>query len=257
MQSLLAKVTAADIRTDPFPHIVITDALPADLYQQLSAGFPPFEVVGWAGGAPPPSNSRYALTASQIHDDARLSAVWKEFTAYHSSPAFFHQVVDLFAGFWPDALLRAVGGDLKAVSTGQWLRDRHADARILQDARIEINTPVTKRPSASRGAHLDTLNRIFTGLLYLRHPDDDAVGGDLELHRYRKGVPQDIDVFQFPDDAVEVVATVPYRPNTLVMFANGLHAIHGVGVRGLTPWTRRYVFISAEIEEQWLSRDAT
>jgi hypothetical protein len=253
MQSLLTGITPTDIQTDPFPHILVRDVMDPAVYAALSEGFPPFSKIGWDSPRPPPSNHRYQLSASQIVDHPDMSDVWKEFAVLHSSPAFFAQVVELFRDHWPQALKQHLGGSLLGHSMGLYQRDSHQDARILQDARIEINTPVSAGPSSSRGAHLDTSNRLFTGLLYLRHPDDDAVGGDLELFRWTRGPVAPLDSYCLPADAVEVVATIPYRPNQLVMFPQGLNALHGVGIRQPTPHTRRYVFISAELGEDWLT----
>lgn len=257
MQSLLSGVTPADIRLDPYPHVVKTDVLDAETYSALSDAFPPFSLMGWANpNRPPPSNSRYQQSAWIAANMDAMAPAWKAFTAFHSSPAFFAQVADLFRDHWPDALMDTLGGSLLGHSMGMILRDDHDKARILQDARAEINTPVTAGPSVSRGPHLDTMNRLFTCLLYLRHPDDDAVGGDLQLFRWKNGPVGNVDVFELPADAVEVVATVPYRANTMVIFPQGINAIHGVGLRHPTPHTRRYMFISAEIAENWLTSPA-
>jgi hypothetical protein len=51
---------------------------------------------------------------------------------------------------------------------------------------------------------------------------------------------------------VEAAVTVPYAANRLVIFPQGLHALHGVSPRHPTPHTRRYVFITAELTEDWL-----
>lgn len=254
MRSLLSGVTPADIRLDPYPHVVKADALDAETYAALSDAFPPFSLMGWSTpNRPPPSNHRYQLSTWTAANMDALAPVWKDFTGYHSSPAFFAEVVALFRDHWPDALRTALGGSLLGHGMGMILRDDYGTARILQDARAEINTPVTGRPSVSRGAHLDTMNRLFTGLFYLRHPEDDAAGGDLQLFRWKNGPIPNPDRFQLPDDAVEVVATVPYRANTMVIFPQGIDAIHGVSLRHPTPHTRRYIFISAEIAEAWLA----
>ena len=254
MRSLLSGITPTDIRLDPFPHIVVPDVLDEDTHRALNESFPPFSVIGWAGSPPPGSNRRYQLSAWLIANGSDLPPVWKEFVSLHASPAFFAEVVALFRDHWPAALKQALGGDLLGHPMGLLLRDSFDSARILQDARIEINTPVTVAagPSSSRGPHLDTPNRLFTCLYYLRHPDDDAVGGDLELFRWKNGPIADIDTYALPPESVDVVATVPYRANQMVIFPQGIDAIHGVGVRHPTPHTRRYVFISAEIEEDWL-----
>ena len=254
MTSLLSGITAADIRLDPFPHVVASDVMDPELCRVLGETFPPFAWIGWADPrCPPRSNRRFQLSAWSILNDDRMAPEWKAFVAHHSSPAFFAEVVELFRDHWPAAMTQALGGALLGHSMGLLLRDSHATARILQDARIEINTPVTAGPSSSRGPHLDTPNRLFTCLFYLRHPDDDAVGGDLELFRWKDGPVPDFDAFQFPPDVVERVATVPYRANQLVIFPQGVDALHGVGVRHPTPHTRRYVFISAELEKGWMA----
>jgi hypothetical protein len=252
MKTVLDGLTARDIRTDPYPHVFIPDVLDAATARALSDGFPPFSMIGWSGGAAPPSNHRYQMSAWPMLNHPHMPAVWKEFVTLHSAPAFFEQVVALFQDYWPAELKAALGGGLLGHPMGQLLRNGFDRCRILQDARAEINTPVTKGPSSSRGPHLDTLNRIFTALYYLRADDDDAVGGDLELFRWKNGPVADIDVSVLPAEAVEVAAVIPYRANQLVIFPQGINAVHGVGIRHPTPHTRRYVFISAEIADPWL-----
>ncbi|PWC40657.1 2OG-Fe(II) oxygenase [Azospirillum sp. TSO35-2] len=252
MRSLLSGVTAADIRLDPFPHVVLSDVYDDETHRALNEGFPSFAQVGWADpNRKPGSNRRYQLSAWLIMNHSEMSPVWKEFVRRHSAPDWFAEVVALFRGHWPDALLRALDGDLLGHPMGRLLCDGYDRARILQDARAEVNTPVTAGPSSSRGPHLDTPNRLFTCLYYLRRPDDDAVGGDLELFRWKNG-PVGIDGYEVPADAVEVVATIPYRSNQLVIFPQGIDALHGVSVRHPTPHIRQYVFISAEIATDWL-----
>lgn len=250
--SLLDGVTPADILLDPYPHVFVPDVLAPDLAQALGETFPPFSSIGWADDVPPPSNSRFQLSAAVMDGFDSVADVWKEFTALHSSPAFYQQVVALFRDHWAEDLKQSLGGELLGHSMGRIMRNTFDECRILQDARIEINTPVTKQPSSSRGAHLDTPNRMFTCLYYLRHPDDDAVGGDLELFRWKTAPPASFSSYDLPLDMVEMVKVIPYRANQMVIFPQGINAIHGVGIRHPTPHTRRYVFISAEIGEDWL-----
>lgn len=229
--------------------------MPDDDYQKLSAGFPPFSRIGWE--CPPervPNNKRYAVSAHVIMNNPDFSPAWREFAALHSSPEFFAEVATLFEGHWPQALLDALGGGFAGHSIGR-LTTLVADGaqRIQQDARIEINTPVRDVPSSSRGPHLDTFNRIFTCLFYLRAPEDDAVGGDLILYRRRNGPAPKLDSYSLPDDAVEEVAVIPYEANRLVIFPQSVHSLHGVGLRHPTPHMRRYVFITAELADNWLA----
>jgi hypothetical protein len=251
MRSLLAGITPADIRLDPFAHVVARDVLDQATYDALSAGFPPAQQIAWEG-SPLPSNVRFELSAWLIQLRPDMSRPWKEFAMLHTSAAFFAEVVDLFRDHWPAAMTQALGGTLLGHPMGMRVRDPFGSARILQDARIEINTPVTGNARSSRGAHLDTPNRLFSALFYMRHPEDDTVGGDLELFRWKSGPVALLDRYQLPPDAVECVATIPYRANQLVIFPHGIDALHGVSVRQPTRHVRRYVFVTAEIEHNWL-----
>lgn len=254
MQSLLANITPADIRTDPFPHVVARDVLPADLYADLCAGFPSFAEIAWnPADRPPPSNRRFDKSTHMLQLDERTSPAWVAFSTWHASAAFYAQVVALFADHWPAALRRVMGGDMTGLPCRLLRRwELLEPGMVTLDARIEINTPVTGAGSVSRGPHLDTPNRLYSCLFYLRHPDDDSVGGDLELYRWRQGPTGDIAAFQQPAAAVEHVATIPYRANQMVIFPQGIDALHGVSLRHPTPHMRRYVFITAEIAADWL-----
>jgi len=251
--SLLAAVTPADIRTDPFPHIILDDVLDPALYERLSAEYPPIEIfmAPRNSGHPYPSNSRYELAAwiAQIHSE--VGPLWKEFVERHSNATFLAEVFRLFDGYWPADLRDALGGSFTGHSTGRLLEPLAAPPRISLDARAEINTPVHGKASVSRGPHLDTPNRLYSGLYYFRHPDDESQGGELHLYRWKHPA-QEIERFQQPEDAVELALTIPYRANRFVLFPQGLHALHGVGLRAPTPHVRRYVFITAELETPWL-----
>ena len=243
----------ATIELKPFPHVVVPDALEPSLYRQLCTSFPPFSRIGWNDPTILPlGNARFELSAAAILNDTEMPAVWKSFVAAHSDRAFFDKVIARFDGHWPMALRQALGGTLAGHTMERLVRHRPQAARIALDARIEINCPVTIA-SSSRAAHLDTPNRIYSGLLYFRHPDDDSVGGDLELFRWKDGPVDPIDTYELAPDRVECVATIPYRPNLLVFFPQGIDAIHGVSVRQPTPHVRRYVFITAELGEDWLT----
>lgn len=256
MVSLLDTVTPAAIRTDPFPHIVIDDALPPMLYAAISAAYPSLAmIVPPRGGDRPayPSNHRYTFSAwiSEIHD--ALPPVWKEFVRQHSGPRFFEQVVRLFDGYWPRALLDHLGGNLLGHSMGLLLQPHETPPRIFLDARAEVNTPVYGAASVVRGPHLDTSNRLFSGLFYLRAAEDDTGGGDLTLYRWKHGPIAAFDTYVLPADSVEAAVTIPYRANRFVLFPQTIQSLHGVAARPPTPHVRRYVFITAELATPWLS----
>jgi hypothetical protein len=242
--TILDRADPAKIATEPFPHLVIDGALPEAAYRALADSFPGYADV--VGAGTPPSNQRYPFSAFMIDWAPWMPAAWKAFARTHTSRAFLRQVHRSFAGHWPEAA-EAVWAGLEDASLGLFMRD---DAEILCDARIELNTPVTDRPSSVRGGHLDTPNRLFSALLYMRPAGDDTPGGDLALSRFRSGAPPadgPLDRFAFDQADLETVVTVPYAANRLVIFPNRPTALHGVTPRPLTPWQRNYVFVTAEV----------
>ncbi|MCJ2185394.1 2OG-Fe(II) oxygenase [Novosphingobium beihaiensis] len=252
MPPVLARARASDIRTDPFPHIVIPDALPSKDYTRLAAAFPPFERIAGKCSGQLPSNRRHPMLAHSILRAPDLADCWKAFVRQHSGPAFLERVGELFRGYWPTAILAELEGRFSGHTVERLNLAVSSQSKIMQDARIEINTPVHGAPSSSRGPHLDQASRIFSGLFYMRAPEDDSEGGELVLYRWKRGGVGNIGAYELPGDDVEAVVRIPYRANQLVLFPQGIDALHGVGMRYPTPHFRRYVFITAELDHDWL-----
>lgn len=249
MQTLLAHVDSSRVLAEPFPHLVVENALPEDLCLELIAEYPPLEVITREQG--PTSNQRFSLSASEIMGcDTRLSPLWQEFVRQHTSAHFYAQVVNLFGehirACYPT--LEGTVGALEELSTGVRFTDTGAEADVLLDAQICVNTEVIGAPSAVRRVHVDSPNKLFTGLYYLRHPDDNSAGGDLELYRF-KGSPRGFRMAELEDRYVEVVKTIRYQRNTLVMFINTVDALHGVTERAVTPFPRYFFNLVGEIRQ--------
>jgi hypothetical protein len=253
VQNVLSHSTPSSIDLDPFAHLIIQNALPAESYAALEATFPPSEVIaGYSNPRQLPSNRRYSMPAWPLLLRDDLAEPWRQFLEDHVSCAFFAQVFAQFAGHWDKRVVARMSEAMSSKDVGLLHRDGHRAGRILLDARVEINSAVVDAPSSARGVHLDTPNRLYSGLFYLRSDDDDSVGGELELFTWAGDAPDNIDVLELPTHLVRKVASIPYRANQLVLFPQGINALHGVGLRHPTRHIRRYVFITAEIEDDWL-----
>ena len=227
MKSILHKVTRADVVAEPFPHVVVDDALPADLYAALAETFPFPEVPE------PENNTAYRTPAAHLLADPAVAPVWKEFAAYHTSAEFFAEAVSLF-----EPLSRFASARTTVRYAG--------DAEVALDCQPCWGSPVTA-PSTSDACHLDREITLFGGLLYCKLAGDDAVGGDLELYRFR-GEKRDLDETRHADPAqVEPVKRIEYGANRLVFFLQSPEALHGVTVRGVTRWPRLHVNFLAEV----------
>lgn len=258
-ESILARVTKADIRRDPFPHVVVENPLSDDLYEALSASMPTAEYICGRLGRSVASNERYNYVSEHVLTDPASTQVWRDFVTYHSSAEFLHEFLDLF---YDDLVAANPGvekltGPLRDLRVGRRNHDDFDERDILMDCSAVINSAVSGRPTSVRGPHLDKPYKLFGGLFYMRLPEDDSVGGDLELYRYREGghrfhVAESEyrgNRFDIDPKYVEEVTTIPYRANNLVLYPINPLALHGVSVRSITPHQRRFIALVGDLQD--------
>lgn len=198
--------------SDPFPHVVIENALPEDYYRRLIEEIPSPEQI--VLGRPVGKNQRIDLPTELAM--VGLSPIWRKFCALHVSNDFYLKACKVF-GIQPvPARLRCQPG---------------------------INTP-TDQLSRVRGPHLDNPCELYAGLFYTPLDED---GGNLEIYRW-KGERRFHGKLEIHDDCVELVKTIPYKANTYVMFLNSDKAIHGVSARKSDSY-RRLVNVIADVQD--------
>ena len=233
-----------NVHGQPYPHILTTKALEPDYYEELAAHYPDFS------DHPQSSKNNVPISMSGLHafaDEIPLHPIWKDFMAFHYSGEFLQQVISSFGDHITNCF-----PDLEA-RLGKKLQDLTVIPRYVEgDADVEIhipfriNTPV-KKSSRVRCRHVDSPKKLFNGLFYFRDPEDDSIGGDLEICRWKEGR-RFHDVF-VDDDWVDVDGIVPYRGNTFVLFLNTPDSVHGVTRRMPTPHFRRYIAFTAHFKE--------
>ncbi len=240
---LLSEARPEDVIVEPYAHWVREKAVAADLYEEMAALFPDLETI-LNGRQSPGNNVAVRLTVKQVLNDRRFPSLWREFFAYHTSSAYWRDIVRVFG-----TALRREFPDLEA-KVGRDFADWRilprgfpgtADLRL--DCQFVMNTPVTEMVSV-KTAHVDLCDKIFTALLYFRDLEDRAEGGDLDIYRWRRA-PRFYKHRALARD-VECVKSVAYAPNTYVCFVNSPLAVHGVSPRGITMQPRRYINFIAE-----------
>ena len=250
--TVLSRVTADDVVTDPFPNIVVPNALPPELLSRLMAEMPTFETVrtgreNLRGRLP--GNTRIHYVGQELLADPKVTTVWKEFVSTHTSPEFFAQLLRIFADrirrLHPE--LEGRFGQLPRIKTGIRHVDDYTHSDLLLDALLVFNSPVVSQPTSVRRAHLDSPRKLFTGLLYLRDPDDRSAGGDLELYTFKGGRVRGFDGPEIDDTYVRHAKTIAYGHNVLVLFLNSINSVHGVTVRHPTPFRRCFVSLVGEL----------
>lgn len=230
MESILSKFKASDLKADPFPYLVIKQAIEPEVYERLVAEYPfESEIRGYSGFG---NNMRYQISASEGLRENRLSPLWREFVHRHTRQEFYLEVRKIFK----DAIQKFYPNLSANPKTGVRFLDPHAE--FFLDCQPGINSPVVMESSV-KGPHLDHPSELFAGLLYLRDPNDKSEGGSLDVYRLKKTNP----VFaerRFINPAwVEKAASIPYEANTFVLFLNTPISIHGVTDRTATTFTRR------------------
>jgi hypothetical protein len=190
-----------EVFKDPFPHVIVENALPETYYEALVKSRPSmWQILNGRSFGP---NQRIDM---RTQDALKLDAPWDEFIAAHISSEFFNRAMELFY----DPAFELFEG---------W--DGNASLRCQPG----INTP-SPTLSSVRGPHLDNPSEIYAGLFYM--PVDE--GGDLEIYRWA-GEKKFHGKLEVQRECVELVKTVPYKPNTYVMFLNTPDALHGVTPR--------------------------
>ncbi len=248
---ILGRVRREDIRLDPFPHVLIHDALPQPVFESLAASFPSFEYV--ARDEASLNNKACLRGADEVLGDASIGADWQRFFNYHLSREFFLHFVDLFGPTidrMHPGLVENFGRPLEAFevgtrATGKGTASSNREPDVVLDCVFGVNTPV-RAPTAVRGPHIDSPFKLFSSLLYFREPNDASEGGEYELYSLKRRIYPKASLKKIPRRYVRPVARVPYRANTLMFWLNGSTAIHGVTPRQITPIPRRYVAVMGE-----------
>lgn len=236
---------------DPYPHLVVENALPPEVADTLLAEMPPLEVL--ARGARPGSNQRLPLPTADAMADPRISKAWKwALSAVNDDPqGLLDWVVgnlgaDILAAY-PD--FEARFGPLRALKAVPRSRPNRRRDEVGFDAQIVANSPARTDGTRVRGPHLDIPEKLVSALLYLRAPEDDSTGAELELFE------PEVDELVFdrfhglPQGVVRHVRTYPYRHNLLVFSINTPRSIHGVSPRSRTAHPRYHINVVGEMAE--------
>lgn len=252
---IFSRLKQARVIDSPFPHIILEEAIDRDLCDALLNEMPLLEVL--TQGAAPESNKRFTLNSGDALSDNRVSKVWKEIIQAGLTQSFLDQVLSLLAPYihhnFPDFTDRFGNPEsMNAISRQQGEVQRGC---IGLDAQIAINTPAIETGTTVRGPHIDHPKKLFVGLLYLRHRDDQTTGANLELCE-----PLSKSVVYGPKrslkrDEVRVVQTVEYRHNTLVLFLNTPHSLHGVSPREQTSHARYFLNLVGEVSDPLFQLD--
>jgi hypothetical protein len=244
--SVLQKASTVTLETYPFPYLVIVDALPTELADKLTSTYPLHLFDLAKKNLSDGNNKRVDISAVATRDMENVPDIWREFLEYHSSDAFLKEVTAVFGAEICKAFPKHYPSQeaLNKLVTGRKSLDNKAQTDILLDTAISINTPVTKA-STVRAIHTDHGDKLFSALFYLRRPEDDSTGGNLQILKWKDGY-SPLRKRMFYEEGVdpkhtELVREIAYGNNVFVIFINSLDALHAVTPRAETKYHRTFV----------------
>jgi hypothetical protein len=248
--SLLSNITPDDVIAQPFPHVVIENALDEQLCLQLIRDFPPQET--FTQGRRVRSNQKFIHTGAMARQSPDLSECWKSFILDHLKPSIWEEMLRVFQRHflrtYPDFEERF--GRLKDLRVGTRNIDDYSRCDVLLDSELVTQTPVVGPPCVERGPHLKTRNKPFVGYLYLRPDDDETEGGDHALYTLKSDASPLFDHVQaLETELVTLEKVIPYRRNTFVFFLNSPESIQGLTPRSSSGAPLMMHHILAELRE--------
>jgi len=229
----LASAPADAVVTAPFPHLVIDDALPPALADELAATFP--KRRSFTRWKPYASNQKFLRFAPDVMADAAIGEAWKRHFA-DIQQTVLAECIRLFGPHvreeWPDFESRfAPLETLRSVPQSPTV----AGPDVFIDSMLLMHTPVTGRPSAERGPHIKIAQHVVLGYLTLRAPGDADAGGDYVLYEPKPGATPRFHERQTTDERELVTRRViPRRHNSLFLFLNTARSIQAVSARPVT-----------------------
>ena len=220
MNNLCVLQNLKKVEYDPWPHIIIENALPEKIHDELLATLPNERLDSQE---PKDSHGKRTWMIWELYEENfPVSNLWKEFIQYHSSEEFVNKVFDTFD---------LVSQKLPIHRKDMVMLDR-TKTEVPQEVNYYTEYSFVKHPPinkiSSRTPHTDNEKEIYAGLFYLKHPEDKSTGGDFCIHKAKNlRVNKDREY----KDPGPIVKRCEYQSNNFVMFWNGKNTQHSVSAR--------------------------
>lgn len=209
-EHVFARIEAADLQLDPFPHCHVRDVFPDDIYRSLIERLPEREHYRTF---PAPYESRlfFNLSPAEI---APLDPFWVEFERWIHSQAFLDRMARRFVPHL-QRMHRLRAAQLAEHAVGE---------RIS----IGCRTLVTRdHGDYALGPHTDAAAKFITALFYLP-PDERFADFGTSLYRPKEAGRTDWSSRHFSHGDFERVRTIPNLPNSVLIFVKSDTSFHGV-----------------------------
>ena len=247
--TLLDKVSRADFCAEPFPHVIIRNALDEDVYSRLERSFPEAELLSSHPHVLNDRDHTRRLLYNYFSSFEKLAPIWSEFAENHLTPAFFNTVTSFFLSDYIEFLYPGLISRLSKFPVFKRNKEcLRGDAKCMTDFQIVGNLPVSDAHT-SRSPHLDNPRQLYAILFYMRDSSDSSIGGGLNLYQ------SDSSSLSFVNGKQRVIdpqfltysKVLPYERNTAILFLNSSSSFHSVQPIYSQTFMRRSVNIIGEL----------
>jgi len=234
----------------PFPHVIIKNALPDHIYNELLKKSPKTLIKNSSLKL---NNTRGNFYPDQIEKE-NSHKFFYEFLNYHQSPFFFEECVKIFKVDIKKQYPGLIEHSKKMIENEKIIKLRSNNKKnkkfMTFAANYGYNTPVTEASSVI-GAHLDHYDKIFFGLFYMKEDIDKFSGGDLIFYKwdnkysnYKKKNIIYTEKWNYMKSHCEEAKRICYDKNTFVLALNSIDSLHGVSKRSETNSIRQFCYFS-------------
>ena len=246
--SLLQNFNKSDFFSTPVPHIIINNAIPEKLYNELLIQSPKYLIKNNSN-----NNVRGDFFPDQIKQKIQHKLFYR-FLEFHRSPEFFYQCTNVFKDDLENIYPNIISSSKKKIDKNKIVK-LDSDSKKRKDSMTftslySYNTPVTKASSVV-GPHIDHYDKIFFGLYYMKEPEDNSIGGDLILYKWKNNYSnykkKNIIFTEKWNNMLyhsEEAKKIKYEKNTFVLALNSINSLHGVSKREKTNHIRQFCYIS-------------
>lgn len=231
------RLSAAELRTEPFPHFYCEQVFEPAFYQRLLQALPPdadYEMMA------PPYESRLHIELTPT-SAAKIGAFWTQFEAWLHSQSLMDAMTGKFAGRLAD-----MGA----------FRAEQIRSNLCDDGALKVHgRSMLARDFANYaiGPHTDSPAKFVVGIFYLSK-DDRMQRFGTSIYRPKDDADRGWRTAHLPSEGFELVQTFPNRPNSLFCFMKTDNSFHGVEAGDYPDGGRDVLFWLPEIGGRHRSR---
>ena len=250
-----------DFYLKPYPHLVIENALPNDLYDELCEKFPKMNEKQSTF-----ENTIFTLLSEDIQKSNEIDVLWKNFIKQYSSQTFYDETIEIFGQnilnvyknhFSKIEDLKKLTIENSQENQKKKSTDLYLNGNIMYYTEVKKDGIPKKDSEGKLRVHSDGPNKFITSLMYFKDKSDitENMGGDLAIHHWRFPIPFFIKkiilakndnfinsiIRHFQFIFIGLTKKITYKPNTFVMFLGSIDSLHSVTSRKKGSPVRRNV----------------